>query len=508
MELKNVMPVVFQRENDFSLILVDVSRPASPLAEKATKIVAHALFELFDDDFENLFNKSQSGELGKIVLDVVLKREREYVASNKELFDNYIKANEEQYKKDKKDPYFKNRDDFEEFYRLYLLSAKFTFMVKNGKQVLVLAVDPIKEQPQKEEKIVLPESEPQPEPEPVVEKEPEKEPEPVKEESAPQPEPVEEASEEPAEEGGKEININRRTFEEKLHLISEEQVSFYEELKQEALSYGLKSRVSSNGDAYSYKKINYLKIGIGGRTLKLHYRLEPADYKDSPIPVEDDSAKKLFADIPLVFRVKSNLGLKRAKQLLGDTMLKAGLQKLSPEELAKLQEEEEPKEKVEKPKPEPKKVVIEKKPEPKPEPVKEEPEAEEGGDGFPNIKTRTFYEKLLRVRNETRHAYKEIKDYGIEKYALVSRVSTTADSLSYKRKTYVKLQIAGKTLKIHYRLDPKAYADSKIPVEDDSSKKAFEDLPLCFRVKSELAMKRAMKLIDDAMAAAGIEKSK
>ena len=270
----------------------------------------------------------------------------------------------------------------------------------------------------------------------------------------------------------------------------------------------MKSRVSSNGDAYSYKKINYLKIGIGGRTLKLHYRLEPADYKDSPIPVEDDSAKKLFADIPLVFRVKSNLGLKRAKQLLGDTMLKAGLQKLSPEELAKLQEEEEPKEKVEKPKPEPKKVVIEKKPEPKPEPVKEEPEAEEGGDGFPNIKTRTFYEKLLRVRNETRHAYKEIKDYGIEKYALVSRVSTTADSLSYKRKTYVKLQIAGKTLKIHYRLDPKAYADSKIPVEDDSSKKAFEDLPLCFRVKSELAMKRAMKLIDDAMAAAGIEKSK
>ena len=497
MELKNVMPVVFQRENDFSLILVDVSRPASPLAEKATKIVAHALFELFDDDFENLFNKSQSGELGKIVLDVVLKREREYVASNKELFDNYIKANEEQYKKDKKDPYFKNRDDFEEFYRLYLLSAKFTFMVKNGKQVLVLCVDPIKEQPQKEEKVVLPE------------------PEPVKEEPAPEvvpePEQVEEVQEEPAEEGGKEININRRTFEEKLHLISEEQVSFYEELKQEALSYGLKSRVSSNGDAYSYKKINYLKIGIGGRTLKLHYRLEPADYKDSPIPVEDDSAKKLFVDIPLVFRVKSNLGLKRAKQLLGDTMLKAGLQKLSPEELAKLQEEEQPKEKVEKPKREPKKVVIEKKPEPQPEPkpvVEEEPEAEEGDGGFPNIKTRTFYEKLLRVRNETRHAYKEIKDYGIEKYALVSRVSTTADSLSYKRKTYVKLQISGKTLKIHYRLDPKAYADSKIPVEDDSSKKAFEDLPLCFRVKSELAMKRAMKLIDDAMAAAGIEKSK
>lgn len=505
MELKNVLPIVFQRENEFSLTLVEVAKPASPLAEKATKLIAHAIFELFDEDFENLFNKSQSGELSKIVLDVVLRREAEYVRANKELFDNYIKANEEQYKKDKKDPYFKNRDDFEDFYRLYLLSAKFTFMIKNGKQVLILSVDPLKERPaeQKASAPVVeeqPQPEPQPEPAPMVE-------EPVQESV----EEVQPEQPEEDEEGGKEININRRTFEEKLHLISEEQVSFYEELREEALSYGLKSRISSNGDAYSFKKINYLKIGIGGRTLKLHYRLEPADYKDSPIPVEDDSAKKLFADIPLVFRVKSNLALKRAKQLLGDAMLKAGLQKLSPEELAKLQEEEEPKEKVEKPKPEPKKVVIEKKPEPKPEPVvvNKEPEDEDEDEaGFPDIKKRTFYEKLLRVRNETRHAYKEIKDYGVEKYNLISRVSTTADSLSYKRKVYVKLQIAGKTLKIHYRLDPKAYANSKIPVEDDSAKKAFADLPLCFRVKSELAMKRAMKLIDDAMAAAGIEKSK
>ena len=114
----------------------------------------------------------------------------------------------------------------------------------------------------------------------------------------------------------------------------------------------------------------------------------------------------------------------------------------------------------------------------------------------------------MRSRNETRHAYKEIKDYGVEEYGLVSRVSMSADSLTFKRKTFVKLQIFGKTLKIHYRLDPKQYADSKIPVEDDSSKRVYEELPLSFKVKSDLAMKRAKKLIDDAMKAAGIERKK
>ena len=200
-------------------------------------------------------------------------------------------------------------------------------------------------------------------------------------------------------------------------------------------------------------------------------------------------------------------------------MKKAGIKKLSHEELEKLFGKKEEKKEEAKPAPEKKPVPkkVEKKPE---EPKKEEKpviiveEQEEDEDeeeekaGFPNIQKRTFYEKLLRVRNETRHAYKEIKEYGVNTYGLTSRVGASGDALSFKRKNFVKLQIFGKTLKVRYRLDPKAYAESKIPVDDDSDKKIYEDLPLSFKVKSDLAMRRAKKLIDDAMKAAGISKVK
>ena len=531
MEPKNNETIVLRRENGLLLSLLDVSQLASPLAEKAKEIVAHALFELFADDFDGLFAKNGTEEFSKVIVEAISKRELEYIRGNKELFDNYIKANEEQFKKDKKDPYFKDRDNFEDFYHLYLLSGKFTILVKKENQVLVLAVDPLKEQPKQEEPVVTPEPEPapvveekkeEPEPEPAIEPQPELEPEKEPEPEEKQEEPVEEGEPE-VDQYGNVISITRRTFEQKLRIISDEYVNYYEEIREEALLYGLKSRVSNNGDAFSYKRINYLKIGISGRTLKLHYRLNPKDYAESPIPVEDDSSKTLYVDIPLAFRVKSKLAVKRAKHLLGDAMKQLGLKKMTPEELAKLEGEEEPKkepEKKEEPKPEPKPQPKPKKVEKKPEPVKEEKpvivvqdvedeeDEEENEKGFPNLQKRTFYEKLLRVRNETRHAYKEIKDYGVETYGLTSRVGATGDSLSFKRKNYVKLQIFGKTLKVRYRLNPKDYAESKIPVDDDSDKKIYEDLPLSFKVRSDLAMKRAKKLIDDAMKAAGIAKKK
>ena len=516
---QNNESIVLKRENGLILSLLDVSNSASSLAEKAKPIVAHALFELFANEFENLFAKNGSEEFSKAIVDAITKRELEYIRANKELFESYIKANEEQFNIDKKDPYFKDRDDFEDFYRLYLLSAKFTILVKKGKQILVVAVDPLKEQ-EKEEVVEGPVPQPKPEPVPVVEE--------VKEEPQPEPEPepkqeeeVEEESENEEveaemDENGNIIRITKRTFLQKLELISDEYVEFYEEIRKEALSYGLKSRVSSSGDAFSSKRINYLKIGITGRTLKLHYRLDPKDYEESPIPVEDDSAKSLYVDIPLAFRVKSKLAVKRAKHLLADAMEKAGIKKLSHEELAKLFGEEKKEEPKEAPKAKPVPKKVEKKPEESKKEEKpvivveksEEDEDEDDSSGFPNITKRTFYEKLLRVRNETRHAYKEIKEYGVNTYGLTSRVGASGDALSFKRKNFVKLQIFGKTLKVRYRLNPKDYAESKIPVEDDSDKKIYEDLPLSFKVKSDLAMRRAKKLIDDAMKAAGISKVK
>ena len=65
------------------------------------------------------------------------------------------------------------------------------------------------------------------------------------------------------------------------------------------------------------------------------------------------------------------------------------------------------------------------------------------------------------------------------------------------------MTIVGKHLRVYLNLDPKDYAESTIPVETAEAKK-YEDLPCLLRVKSDLAYRRAKKLVDDVMAKVGL----
>ena len=66
---------------------------------------------------------------------------------------------------------------------------------------------------------------------------------------------------------------------------------------------------------------------MAGKGLKLYFALNPDDYANSPIPVKNAGVKNLYKDIPLVFKVKSGLSVKRAKQLIADVCTKDGLEK-------------------------------------------------------------------------------------------------------------------------------------------------------------------------------------
>jgi hypothetical protein len=98
----------------------------------------------------------------------------------------------------------------------------------------------------------------------------------------------------------------------------------YEELKNYLLSYRVKSRLSNTGDTFRLHKEEYAKISIAGKALKIHLALDPKAYEDTPIPVDDASDKKIYKNIPLVFKVKSGLSVKRAKKLIDDLMLQKG----------------------------------------------------------------------------------------------------------------------------------------------------------------------------------------
>ena len=88
------------------------------------------------------------------------------------------------------------------------------------------------------------------------------------------------------------------------------------ELKSELLAYGASSRVSIAGDTFRLHRKAYVKVTIVGKTLKVYYALDPKDYVDSPIPVIDASDKNAYAEVPTLLKVKSNLSVKRAKELI------------------------------------------------------------------------------------------------------------------------------------------------------------------------------------------------
>ena len=150
------------------------------------------------------------------------------------------------------------------------------------------------------------------EPAPVVAEEVVEEPAPVEE-----PVPVVEESAPVEEEATK---IERIPFGNRLKDAEELLKYNYNVIKSELLSYGLKSRISNAGDTFRLHRKTFARITIAGKGLKVYFALDPKSYADSTIPVLDVSNKNIYAEIPLAFKVKSDLSVKRCKQLIADMM--------------------------------------------------------------------------------------------------------------------------------------------------------------------------------------------
>lgn len=120
--------------------------------------------------------------------------------------------------------------------------------------------------------------------------------------------------------------VVRIPFPTRMLSADQELMNNYNELKAEAVSYGLKSRLSNSGDTFRLHTKSYVKITIAGKGLKLYFALAPKDYVNSPIPVKDVSGKNIYKDIPVCFKVRSALSMKRAKQLMADACEKDNLE--------------------------------------------------------------------------------------------------------------------------------------------------------------------------------------
>jgi len=123
---------------------------------------------------------------------------------------------------------------------------------------------------------------------------------------------------EPVVEGDEnKLVIKKRSYFNKLKFTSDNTKYYYNELKNALLLYGLKGRVTRRNEIFRKSGL-VAKISISGKSLRLHLALDPHDEKFDVnryhhFSLED---KRQYKDVPFTVKVKSNLGLKRALELI------------------------------------------------------------------------------------------------------------------------------------------------------------------------------------------------
>jgi len=99
----------------------------------------------------------------------------------------------------------------------------------------------------------------------------------------------------------------------------------YNEIKAEFLSYGLNSRISLVGDSFRLHTKTYAVIQVVGKSLKINYALNCNDYAETTIPFTDSGKQKRYEEVPFTFKTRSNLSIKRAKELIRDAVNRDGI---------------------------------------------------------------------------------------------------------------------------------------------------------------------------------------
>jgi len=107
----------------------------------------------------------------------------------------------------------------------------------------------------------------------------------------------------------------------------------------------------------------------------------------------------------------------------------------------------------------------------------------------------TFAEKMNIADEDIQRRYDELKNYALRFKKLTWRISKKYDSINQGRFQFVKLSVAGKTLKLNLNMDI-SEADPKYHCVDKRKTKTYEDVPTQMRVKSDRGLKYAKELID------------
>lgn len=101
--------------------------------------------------------------------------------------------------------------------------------------------------------------------------------------------------------------------------------SYYSELKNKLLSYGVKSRMSWKCETFRSGRKTLAKLRLRGKTLSVAFALNPVAFENTKYHVEDISEVKALAETPCLYRIKNDRRVRYAKELIDCVMEQNGV---------------------------------------------------------------------------------------------------------------------------------------------------------------------------------------
>ena len=111
-------------------------------------------------------------------------------------------------------------------------------------------------------------------------------------------------------------------------ILDDDKRERYNAVRNELQSYKkVSERMSAKGDSFRYRRELIAKIDVGGKTLKLHLALNPADFEGSKYSFQDLSEKSKYQYTPLTLKLTSGRSVKHSIELIGMVAQVFGLEK-------------------------------------------------------------------------------------------------------------------------------------------------------------------------------------
>jgi uncharacterized protein YegP (UPF0339 family) len=110
---------------------------------------------------------------------------------------------------------------------------------------------------------------------------------------------------------------------------------------------------------------------------------------------------------------------------------------------------------------------------------------------------RSFRSKLIQGSWENKEFYAIIKNELMSYDKARCNESWGGETYMWGKRTYVRIGMVGKTLCVFLALEPKAYADvyNKLRFRDVSNVRKYATTPMLMRIKSDLSLRRTLRLI-------------